>query len=159
MTYQELRKLFYAHEDKNPSAHLTAYITFSGFGPDSRKTYPWENRTYVISSDNKAFQADKGGYSIFGTSLDGADRGIRLEKYMRDEQGGKDGWTVEDCCLIGYMPVSHDSGLLLPGLFYTYEEAVRAFPCGPEDENGNQPVQRVLFYDPLKIRFEERRAA
>ena len=159
MTYQELRRLFYAHEDKNPSAHLTAYITFSGFGPDTRKKYPWENRTYVISSDNKAFQADKGGYSIFGTSLDGADRGIRLEKYMRDEQGGKDGWTVEDCCLIGYMPVSHDSGLLLPGLFYTYEEAVRAFPCGPEDENGNQPVQRVLFYDPLKIRFEERRAA
>jgi len=31
------------------------------------------------------------------------------------------------------MPVSHDSGLLLPGLFYTYEEAVRAFPCGPAE--------------------------
>ena len=78
---------------------------------------------------------------------------------MRDEQGGKDGWTVEDCCLIGYMPTVQDSGLLLPRLFYTYDEAVCALHCDPENENGNQAVQRVLFYDPLKIRFEERRAA
>ncbi len=159
MTYQELRRLFYAHEDKNPSVHLTAYITFSGFGPDTRKTYPWENRTYAISSDNKAFQAGKGGYSIFGSSLDGTGCGIRLEKYMRDEQGGKDGWTVEDCCLVGYMPVIHDSGLLLPRLFYTYGEAASALPCDLGNETGNQAVQRVLFYNPLKIMFEERSAA
>lgn len=159
MTYQELRKLFYAHEDKNPSTHLTAYITFSSFGAQNRKVYPWESRTYVISSDNKAFQPDKGGYSIHGNCLNGSDCGVRLEKYMRDEQGGKDGWTVEDCCLVGYMPTVHDSGLLLPRLFYTYDEAVRAIPSAQEDETENQNVQRVLFYDPLKIRFEERRAA
>lgn len=159
MTYQELRKLFYAHEDKNPSTHLTAYITFSGFGPQNRKVYPWESRTYLISSDNNAFQPNMGGYSIYGSCLDGSDCGVRLEKYMRDEQGGKDGWTVEDCCLIGYMPTVQDSGLLLPRLFYTYDEAVCALHCDPENENGNQAVQRVLFYDPLKIRFEERRAA
>ena len=41
MTYQELRKLFYAHEDKDPSTHLTAYITFSGFGSQNQKTYPY----------------------------------------------------------------------------------------------------------------------
>jgi hypothetical protein len=159
MTYQELRKLFYTHEDKDPSTHLTAYITFSGFGSQNQKTYPWESRTYAISSNNKAYQPEKGGYSIYGSCLDGTDCGIRLEKYMRDEQGGKDGWTVEDCCLIGYMPVIHDSGLLLPRLFYTYDEAMRAFPYNLENESGRQTVQRVLFYDPLNIRFEERRAA
>lgn len=159
MTYQELRKLFYTHEDKDPSTHLTAYITFSGFGSQNQKTYPWESRTYAISSNNKAYKPEKGGYSIYGSCLDGTDCGIRLEKYMRDEQGGKDGWTVEDCCLIGYMPVIHDSGLLLPRLFYTYDEAMRAFPYNLENESGRQTVQRVLFYDPLNIRFEERRAA
>ena len=159
MTYQELRKLFYTHEDKDPSTHLTAYITFSGFGSQNQKTYPWESRTYAISSNNKAYQPEKGGYSIYGSCLDGTDCGIRLEKYMRDEQGGKDGWTVEDCCLIGYMPVIHDSGLLLPRLFCTYDEAMRAFPYNLENESGRQTVQRVLFYDPLNIRFEERRAA
>ena len=66
---------------------------------------------------------------------------------------------MEDCCLIGYMPVIHDSGLLLPRLFYTYDEAMRAFPYNLENESGRQTVQRVLFYDPLNIRFEERRAA
>ena len=90
MTYQELRKLFYTHEDKDPSTHLTAYITFSGFGSQNQKTYPWESRTYAISSNNKAYQPEKGGYSIYGSCLDGTDCGIRLEKYMRDEQGGKD---------------------------------------------------------------------
>lgn len=159
MTYQELRRLFYAHEDKNPSTHLTAYITFSGFGPQSRKVYSWESRTYVISSDNKAFQPNMGGYSIYGSCLDGSDCGVRLDKYMRDEQGGKDGWTVEDCCLIGYMPAVCGSGLLLPTLFYTCDEAVGSLPSHSEDEAGEPAVQRVLFYDPLKIRFEERRAA
>lgn len=159
MTYQELRKLFYAHEDKKPSTHLTAYITFSSFGPDNKKHYTWEARTYAISSNNKAFQASKGGYSIYGSCLDKSDCGIRLEKYMRDEQGGKNGWIVEDCCLICYMPAAHDSGLLLPRLFYTYDEAVRAFPSDLGEEPGNQAVQKILFYDPLKIRFEERRTA
>lgn len=159
MTYQELRKLFYGHEDKNPSTHLTAYITFSNFGVQNQKIYPWESRTYIVSSDNKAFQPEKGGYSIYGICLDGTDCGVRLEQYMRDEQGGKSGWVVEDCCLVGYMPTIHDSGLLLPRLFYTYDEAARAFPYDLENKNGNQAVQRVLFYDPLHIRFEERSAA
>ena len=48
-------------------------------------------RTYAISSDNKAFQSGMGGYSIYGRSLDGADPCLRMEGLMAAERGGKDG--------------------------------------------------------------------
>ena len=41
-----------------------------------------------------------GGYSIFASSLDSSDRGVRLEQYMAAERGGKDGWKVDYCCLV-----------------------------------------------------------
>lgn len=56
MNYKQLTHLFYQHESGAPERHLTAYITFSSFGPENTKEYPWEARTYVVSSDNKAFQ-------------------------------------------------------------------------------------------------------
>lgn len=55
MNYHELKELFLSHESSSPDTHLTGYITFSSFGPDNHKTYKWESRTYVVSSDNKAF--------------------------------------------------------------------------------------------------------
>lgn len=56
-----------------------------------------DSRTYVVSSNNKAYQPNKNGYSIFGNALDGSDPGVRLDHYMADEHGGKNGWKVDYC--------------------------------------------------------------
>lgn len=93
MTYLELTSRFYSAE--NAGTHITGYITFT---EDSfTEKYPLEARTYIVSSNNKAFMSNMSGYSIYGTSLDGSDKGIRLENYMADEFGGKNGWKIERC--------------------------------------------------------------
>lgn len=92
MEYKQLKELLFQHECNHPDTHLTACITF---GSDNKTAYPWNSRTYLVSSDNKAFQPNKGGYSIFGDCLDGTDQGVRLEQYIKEEYGGKDGWVVE----------------------------------------------------------------
>ena len=53
-----------------------------------------------MSSNNKAFQEGMGGYSIYGSSLDGTDPCVRLERYMAVEKGGKDGWKIERCYMM-----------------------------------------------------------
>lgn len=128
MKYQELKALFQNHENGYPCSHLTGYITFSSFGPNARRDYTKLERTYVVSSNNKAFQPNKGGYSIFASCLDGkTDPCVRLEQYMADERGGKDGWKVEDCCLIGYLLIGmNERNLLEPQHFCTQEDAMEA---------------------------------
>ena len=124
MDYKQLKELFWQHERDYPKTHLTGCITFASFGPDNKKEYPWSGRTYIISSDNKAFQPNKGGYSIFGSCLDGSDPCLRLEELMAEEHGGKYGWAVEDCCIIGYLLIMcSDSKISVPRLFYTHGEA------------------------------------
>ncbi len=93
MTYQKLREYFRAAERHNQ--HLTGYIVFSPASFD--KEYSLEARTYVVSSDNKAFQPNMGGYSIFASALDGTDPCVRLERYMASERGGPNGWQIERC--------------------------------------------------------------
>lgn len=67
------------------------------FKSDSfEKDYPEEERSYVVSSNNKAFYPDACGYSLYGSSLDGSDIGVRLEQYMSYKTGVK-GWEVEYC--------------------------------------------------------------
>ena len=96
MTYPTMRNYFRTAE--RARQHLTGYIVFS---PVSfTKVYPVESRTYVVSSDNKAFQPNMGGYSIFASALDGSDVGVRLEQYMASEHGGKDGWQIERCYMM-----------------------------------------------------------
>ncbi len=93
MTYQKMRAYFRAAERQNQ--HLTGYIVFS---PASfEQEYSLESRTYEVSSDNKAYQPNKGGYSIFASSMDGSDCGVRLEQYMSSELGGANGWQIERC--------------------------------------------------------------
>ena len=105
ISYNELASMLRARESANeglPYAqrkHLTGCIVFT---EDSfKKQYSLESRTYKVSSDNKAFIPGMGGYSIFGSALDGSDPCVRLESYMAAEHGGKDGWKVEYCYLIG----------------------------------------------------------
>lgn len=99
ITYNDLARIFREHEHThNQNApHLTGCIVFT---EDSfNRPYSLESRTYRVSSDNKAFQPNKGGYSIYGSAIDGSDPLVRLEGYMAAEKGGKDGWCVDYCYL------------------------------------------------------------
>lgn len=93
MRYGEMAQKF--REAEKNGNHLDGYIVFT---EDSfTEKYPLESRTYVVSSDNKAYRPNMGGYSIYATSLDGTDKNVRLEAYMAAEKGGKDGWKIERC--------------------------------------------------------------
>ena len=96
MTYSTMRNYFRIAE--RARQHLSGFIVFS---PASfEKEYSVESRTYAVSSDNKAFQPNMGGYSIYAASLDGSDPCVRLEQYMASERGGKDGWQIERCYMM-----------------------------------------------------------
>lgn len=93
LSYGEIVSQF--REAERNGKHISGYIVFTEDSFD--KTYPIEARTYAVSSNNKAFQPNMGGYSIYGSSLDGADKCVRLENYMEAERGGHDGWKIEKC--------------------------------------------------------------
>ena len=95
MTYGQLTSAFYEQESKMEDKHLLGHVVFT---QDSfTKPYSEASRTYVISSDNKAFIPGMGGYSIYGACLDGTDPCLRLEGYIR---GGDNGWKIERCYMM-----------------------------------------------------------
>ena len=96
MTYATMRSYFRAAE--RARQHLSGFIVFSPASFD--KEYSVESRTYAVSSDNKAFRPNIGGYSIYASSLDGSDPCVRLEQYMASEYGGKNGWQIERCYMM-----------------------------------------------------------
>lgn len=101
MTYHELKAVFRELKRTSPKEDLTAHIIFTEDSFD--KPYPLIGRTYGVSSDNKAFRPDLGGYSIFAYCLDPtSDQGVRLDWYMADE-GNDDGWKVQDCYILERM--------------------------------------------------------
>ena len=93
LSYKEMAARF--REAESRGEHLDGCVVFAQ--ESFTKEYSLESRTYRISSDNKAYRPHAKGYSIFGSSLDGSDCGVRLDEYMADERGGKDGWKVERC--------------------------------------------------------------
>ena len=100
MTYSKVKEIFQEWNRNHPGEELTAHIVFA---VDSfKKEYPLLSRTYAVSSNNKAFRPNMGGYSIFGDSLDGTDIGVRLEGYMAEE-GNPGGWKVEGCYILEQM--------------------------------------------------------
>lgn len=58
--------------------------------PNREKDYSLESRSYEFRSDEKYFIPEMGGSSIFADSLDGSDKGVRLDHYL-----GK--WKVDYC--------------------------------------------------------------
>ena len=95
MSYADLAARFREAERDSSDNHLTGYIVFT---EDSfNESYPEEARTYAVSSNNKAFQPNMGGYSIYASAVDGSDPMVRLEQYMAAEKGGNDGWKIERC--------------------------------------------------------------
>lgn len=101
MDYAELKQIFRELKRTSPRDDLTAHIIFT---EDSFTTqYPLLSRTYCVSSDNKAFWPNMGGYSIFGYCLDKtSDQGVRLDYYMAEERD-PGGWKVEDCYILEQM--------------------------------------------------------
>ena len=95
-TYKELKELFRSVEKSGKQRlHICGFIVFSQ--EIFKKQFSEHDRTYYVSSDNKAYQPNKGGYSIYGNCLDGKDLTVRLEQYMADELAGDNGWKVEKC--------------------------------------------------------------
>lgn len=67
------------------------------FSKDSfNKPYTEQQRSYEVTSDEKAFLPNMLGTSLFGDCLDGIDISIRLDWYM----GGREGWKVDYCYLL-----------------------------------------------------------
>ncbi len=93
MSYPELSTLFRSVNDKGLSP-ITGYIVFTADSFD--KEYNEASRTYVVSSNNKAYQSGMGGYSIYGSCLDGTDPCLRLEGYIR----GENAWRIEKCYML-----------------------------------------------------------
>ena len=98
MTYAELRRKFIEYESKHPEKHLNGCVLISA--NSFTKEYPEESRTYKFSSNNKAFIPNMCGYSIYGTSVDESDIGVRLEQYLADECGGEVAYIEEG--VLGY---------------------------------------------------------
>lgn len=90
LTYKEMSDVF-RHINETGKKHVCGYIVFSQ--SSFEKDYSEQSRTYVVSSDNKAYIPGAGGYSIFGSCLDGTDQCIRLEGYMR----GDNRWKIDRC--------------------------------------------------------------
>ena len=93
MTFAEMRSRFCEAENEGKE-HLSGYIVFTQDSFD--KPYDERSRTYGVSSNNKAFQAGMGGYSIFGSCLDGTDPCLRLDGYMF----GENAWKIEKCYMM-----------------------------------------------------------
>ena len=98
ISYKEMKKLFCNIEENGNGVHLTGAIVFT---EDSfNQQYPLESRTYLVSSNNKIFKWNMGGRSLFGSSQDGTDKFVRLDYYMKEEHGGKNGWKVDYCYVV-----------------------------------------------------------
>ena len=123
MKYLDLAQIFSAHEANHPRYHLDGLITFSDFGPFENTSYTQLDRTYAVSSNNKAFLPNRLGFSIFGTCLNGKDPHVRLEHYMRQPNG----WVPGECCLIFYqLQCVSDREFLQSSLYPTQRQAIES---------------------------------
>jgi len=91
-----MKELF--RKAERAGTHVCGYITF--MQDCFTVQYSERSRTYAVSSGNKAFQPNMGGYSVYGSCLDGTDPCVRLEQYMAVERGGEKGWSVERCYML-----------------------------------------------------------
>ena len=141
MTYQQLKGIFCDHEYGNPTSHLTGHVIFSHFGPDCGTPCDEARRTYLIRSSNEAFLPRSKSNSIYGYCLgDYKSKGNHLallSDCMEDEDGGENGWGIEDCCLLGYLLTgSAGRTSFPPQLHYAYWDALTAMLQGLADIHG-----------------------
>lgn len=123
MKYKELEQIFIEHEAAGPKYHLDGYIAFSSLGSFEAPGYTQLDRTYVVSSDNKAYKPNRLGYSIFGSCLNGHDPHVRLEQYMSLPNG----WVPGECCLLLYqLQCVNERQILPPEIYPTLRQATEA---------------------------------
>ena len=60
------------------------------------KEYTETQRTYLFGNDNKAFNPDLSGYSIFADCEDGTDNGVRIDIYMKNKKWFPEKFFVEE---------------------------------------------------------------
>lgn len=77
--------------------HLTGVIVFDQSSWDEE--YSEESRSYAVCSNDKKFGNWYIGSSLHGDSLDGSDRGVRLDWYM-SKVDNKRPWKVEYCYIM-----------------------------------------------------------
>ena len=100
MNYADMKQIFQDLKRNSPKEDLTAHITFTEDSFASQ--YPLLSRTYLVSSDNKAFWSQFSN-SIFAYCLDvTSDQGVRLDWYM-EEEGNPGGWKVDGCYILEQM--------------------------------------------------------
>ena len=85
----------HGYKTKGTKEHLEGVVVFKEESWD--RTYTEQQRSYRVSSDNKAFLPNQLSNSIFADCLDGTDGGVRLDWYMHDD---KKPWKVEYCYLL-----------------------------------------------------------
>lgn len=96
LTWSEVEELMWKHNrdnnitvkgiDKHP---ITCVVVFKQ-GDWFRKEFTEVERSYRVSSDNKAFIPGQIGSSIFADCLDGTENGVRLDYYINR-------WKVDYC--------------------------------------------------------------
>lgn len=92
LSWAEMEARFITAEKE--SKHLTGYVVFTD---DSfNEHYSQFERTYEVSSNCKAFHPEMNGYSLFGSCVNGTDRNLRLDHYLRDK---KNPWKVDYCLM------------------------------------------------------------
>lgn len=123
MNYQELERIFRAHEADRPKYHLDGLIVFSNLGLFEKPEFTQLDRTFLVSSSNKAYLPGSLGCSIFGSSLTEHGLRVRLERYMREPHA----WMPGECGLIYYQLQCVNERNILPSrIFPSRRQAIDA---------------------------------
>lgn len=140
MEYQDLKSIFCKHEAPSPKYHLDGLITFSNLGSLENPNYTQTDRTYLVSSHNKAYQAGCLGLSLFGTCLNGRDPSVRLDAYMRQPNG----WIPGECALLLYQLQSvNEREIMEPEIYLSKLQAQNAM-LKAMCEQGNLEYSDIL---------------
>ena len=97
MTFREVSEMFRTHNEGRDLGQLEACKSLKAVivfkqGPWFKEEYSEEQRSYIFSSSNKYFISGLGGCSLYADCLDGSDRGVRLDWYLRE-------WEIDYCYL------------------------------------------------------------
>ena len=101
ITWSELEKAMcqfneeHGYTTKGTKECLEGVVVFREDSWD--KPYTETQRSYKVSSDNKAFLPHQIGNSIFADCLDEKDLGVRIDWYMHDKEMP---WKVDYCYLL-----------------------------------------------------------
>lgn len=146
MEYKTLRKILCNAAASGKIVEAFVTFTAASLGFDEKEAEL--TRTFIFTSQEKAFNPDADDYSIFGDSLDCSSKSIRLESHMKDEKGGPDGWDIQNCGIVKYMLTSvYDRNMCVMGYYDTEEEASHAMWKDMAETVGCKPDELAAYID------------